>query len=108
MFKNPLIQVADVLDQEVYHRKPNSVKGGVGGMGKTARYFLRRIKDNAETFQSVFNEKSGKFIIGRKGGKKQIKTCLYRYIEIKQKQNLLKVLRPKKAKKIYLLFELSK
>ncbi len=67
----------------MYRRKPNLVKGGVGGIGKTARYFLREIKDNAETFESVFNEMTGKFIIGRKGGKKQIKTCLYRYIEIK-------------------------
>ncbi len=49
-------------------------------MGKSARYFLGQIKDNAETFDSVFNETTGKFIIGRKGGKKQIKTCLYRYI----------------------------
>ena len=26
------------------------MKGGVGGIGKTARYFLREIKENAETF----------------------------------------------------------
>ncbi len=72
------LQVSGILHQELYTREPNSVKGGVGGISKLARQFLRQIKNGLETFESVFNGKSGKFIIARKNGKKTIKTCLYR------------------------------
>ncbi len=63
----------------MHFRDPKSVKGGVGGIGKSARTFLRQISEGSETFDSVFNIRSGKFVIARKDGKKQFKTCLYRY-----------------------------
>ena len=71
-------KVSEILFQDVYVRKPNKVLGGVGGIGKSARYFLREIMSDKETFESVFNTDNGKFVIARKGGKKQIKTGLYK------------------------------
>ncbi len=62
----------------MYVRKPNKVHGGVGGIGKSARSFLREIMSDKDTFESVFNTDNGKFVIARKGGKKQIKTGLYK------------------------------
>ena len=55
------------------------MKGGVGGIGKSARYYLREIQDGKMTFHAAFNGKDGQFIIAREGGKKLIKTGLYRY-----------------------------
>ncbi len=71
-------QVANMLKTRVQVRKPNSVKGGVGGIGKTARSHLKQIKKGKETFHSVFNTANGKFLIARKGGKTLVKTGMYR------------------------------
>ncbi len=69
-----------MLATDTQHRDHKKVPGGVGGMGKHARACLREIQENPEkTFHGAFNTESGKFIIARKGGKKQIKIGLYRY-----------------------------
>lgn len=69
-----------MLKTRVQVRKPNSVKGGVGGIGKTARSHLKQIKKGKETFHSVFNTANGKFLIARKGGKTLVKTGMYRCV----------------------------
>ncbi len=59
-------------------RQPGKVKGGIGGIGKTARAHLRDIRDGKMTFSQAFNTDYGKFLIARQKGKKEIKTGLYR------------------------------
>ena len=55
-------------------------KGGIGGSDKTARSYIKRIKDNPDdmSFTKAFNPTDGKFIIARKGGKKQMKKIIFK------------------------------
>ncbi len=66
------------LEKPMQERKPNKVRGGIGGIGKTFRAILTLIQNGDTTFKEAFHGKTGLFLIARKDGKKLMKTCMYR------------------------------
>ncbi len=67
-----------MLSKTVQERQPNKVKGGIGGIGKSARSLLHGIVDGQHGFKDAFNTTDGAFVIARKEGKRAIKTGVYK------------------------------